>query len=282
MMIGGLTLALFLAAAPGDFDPLQAKPAGVATADPEAGQAWTTTDFGAADPKLPTLFIAGDSTAAPGDPRHRGWGAVLARYFDPAKLKVINRARGGRSFRTYFHEGLWRQITDHLKPGDFVLIEFGHNDGGRVDGEKYRGDVPGLGEDSQEVLLPDGALETVHSFGWYARRFVDDVRAKGAVPILCSTTVRNIWNNGKVERGLGPMLGWIKQVAGERKVLFVDHSNLIADRYEALGPERVAKYFPADHTHTSTAGAVLNAEALIAGLRSLPAPGLTGALKTSE
>ena len=66
------------------------------------------------------------------------------------------------------------------------------------------------------------------------------------------------------------MLGWAKQVADEEKEPFVDHSNITADVYEKLGPDEVAKFFPADHTHTSTDGAVLNAETFIAGLKALP------------
>ena len=93
---------------------------------------------------------------------------------------------------------------------------------------------------------------------------------EGATPIVSSTTVRNIWKDGKVERGMGQMLVWARQVADEEKAPFVDHSNITADIYEKIGPEEIAKFFPADHTHTSTDGAVLNAETFIAGLKALP------------
>jgi hypothetical protein len=74
-----------------------------------------------------------------------------------------------------------------------------------------------------------------------------------------------------VERGLGQMLVWAHRVADEEKAPFLDHSNITADLYEKLGQEAVGKYFPADRTHTSTDGAVTNAETLIAGLKALPA-----------
>jgi lysophospholipase L1-like esterase len=265
--------------------------------DDKAG--WAPTDFALANPKLPTLVIAGDSTASTGDPAHRGWGAPLVDYFDTTRMNVINRAVGGRSFRTFYREGLWQKIVDALKPGDFVVIEFGHNDGGPVDSGPARGDLPGTGDDTKEVTNRDGQKEIVHSFGWYARKFIRDTRAKGATPILSTTTVRNLWTNprakfkdaallekqegynpaeDRVERGMGGMLEWAGQVAAEEKTALLDHSNITADFFEKIGREQTAKYFPADHTHTSTEGAIVNAETFIAGLKLLDQPVLLSAL----
>jgi lysophospholipase L1-like esterase len=230
---------------------------------------WSSTEFDKADPKLPTLFIASDSTAATGNHVTRGWGAVLIDYFDPAKVNIVNRAVGGRSFRTYTAEGRWKEIVEHLKPGDFVIIELGHNDGGGAKNPRGRGDVPGVGDETETVERPDGTSEVVHTFGWYVRTYIREAREKGATPIVSTTTVRNIWKDGGVERGMGRMLEWALQVATEEKALFLDHANITADMYEKMGPEAVAKFFPQDHTHTSTDGAVLNAETLIAGLKTL-------------
>ena len=215
---------------------------GPVSSSPREQQPFTNGDVNKLDLKLPTLFIAGDSTAARNnDPDHRGWGAVLVDYFDTSKVNVINRAIAGRSFRTYYGEKHWQEVVDKLKPGDFVVIEFGHNDGGGANSPTGRGDVPGTGEETVDVTRRDGTTETVHTYGWYLRKFIQDARVKGATPIVSSTTVRNIWNNGKV-----------------------------ADVYEKLGSEAVAKFFPADHTHTSTDGAIINAETLIAGLKAIP------------
>jgi lysophospholipase L1-like esterase len=239
---------------------------------------WSPTDFDKADPKLPTLFIASDSTAATGNHVTRGWGAVLIDYFDPAKVNIVNRAVGGRSFRTYTAEGRWQEIVEHLKPGDFVIIELGHNDGGGAKSRTGRGDVPGVGEETETVERRNGTSEVVHTFGWYARTYVRQAREKGATPILSTTTVRNIWKDGGVERGMDHMLEWTLQVATEEKALFLDHANITADVYEEMGPEAVAKFFPQDHTHTSTDGGVLNAETLIAGLKTLKGEPLVGFL----
>ena len=81
---------------------------------------------------LPTIFLAGDSTAQVGDPLHTGWGKFFANYVDRNKANWVNAAIGGRSSRTYVTEGRWDRIVSSLKPGDFVLIQFGQNDGGPV------------------------------------------------------------------------------------------------------------------------------------------------------
>jgi rhamnogalacturonan acetylesterase len=291
-------------AEPGNFDPAApAAPPAAAPLSPRDREGhWTPTEFSAANPALPTLVIAGDSTASTGDPRHRGWGAVLGDYFDPAKLNVVNRAVGGRSFRTFYAEGSWARIVRALRPGDLVVIEFGHNDGGTPGVSRPdRGDLPGVGEETKLVPRAGGAPEVVHTFGWYARTFVRDARACGAIPILATTTPRDIWSNPKatfrdarllqqqqgydpaedrIEYGMGGMLGWLGQVAREERVPLVDHSRLSGEVFNRLGRAAASRYFPADHTHTSTEGAVVNAETLLAALRALQLPALEAGLNS--
>ena len=225
---------------------------------------------------LPSLFIVGDSTANIGGDaavnaaRQLGWGTPFAGYFDPAKVRVVNAARAGRSSRTFLAEGLWDAVLDRLKPGDFVLIQFGHNDGGDLGGAKPRGSLQGTGEDTRQVTLLDGKQETVHSFGWYLRRYIADTRAKGAMPIVLSVTPRNIWTDGKVERGLGHYREWAQQIAQEQDVDFVDVSGIVARAYQKLGQPEVSAFFPIDHTHTSPGGAAFVARQVVAGLKSMP------------
>lgn len=222
-----------------------------------------------ADPKLPTLFVVGDSTANNNANGGKGWGDPFVAFFDTTKLNVLNRARAGRSSRTFMTEGLWDGVLQDLKAGDFVLIQFGHNDGGPLDTGRARGSLPGLGEETKEVTMPDGRKEVVHTFGWYVRKFIADVKAKGATPIVLSLTVRNIWKGGRVERGSGRFRQWAEEVARAEGVGFIDVTNIIADRYEALGEEKVRPLFGPDHTHTSPAGAEFNAAAVVAGLKAL-------------
>jgi rhamnogalacturonan acetylesterase len=232
---------------------------------------------------LPTLFIAGDSTAARNNTDiQRGWGAVLVDYFDTEKINLVNYAQGGASFPSYY-TGRWPQLVAALKPGDFVVIEFGHN----------VGHLNGIGEETKAGF---GGGD-VHTFGWYIRKFAGDVRSKGATPIISTTTVRNIWTNpnakfrdstivnkgenyspadDRVERSMGQPLDngmsyWARQVCQQEKIVFIDHCEATAELYEKMGREAVARLFIQDHTHTTTAGAILNAETLVACLKASPA-----------
>jgi lysophospholipase L1-like esterase len=247
----------------------------LAAASVFAGQVRTRP---ASDANLPTLFIVSDSTASNG--ADLGWGSHLGKYFDPAKIKVVNRARGGRSSRTFQSEGLWDQVLAETKRGDFVLVQFGHNDGGAInDASRARGSLPGLGEETQEIdNLVTKKHEVVHTFGWYMRKYITDTRAKGATPIVLSLTVRNEWPNGKVERGPGRFSPWSAEIAKSQNAAFVDLTNIVADQYELMGPTRVAAFFPRDHTHTSAEGANLNAALVVSGLKALKDCPLVGLL----
>src|SRR5262245_34168441 len=107
------------------------------------------------NPNLPTLWLVGDSTVRNGSGQGGqgmwGWGDRIAKYFDTDKINVINRARGGRSSRTFVTEGLWDKVLADAKKGDFVLIQMGHNDGGQLAGDnRERGSIRGIGDESEE------------------------------------------------------------------------------------------------------------------------------------
>ena len=225
---------------------------------------------------LPTVFLAGDSTAQNGNPNAVGWGKPFAKYIDPAKANFVNAARGGRSSRTFVNEGLWDKLAASIKPGDFVFIQFGHNDGGVINEKPARGSLPGTGEEIQQITsVLTNQPETVHTFGWYMRKMVRDTKAKGGMPILISCTVRDEWTDGKdgaaptVERGPGKYQQWTKQIAAEEKVAFVDLTDLVAKRYEQMGEPAVKALFPKDSTHTGENGAAINAEFVLAGLKAI-------------
>ncbi len=230
----------------------------------------------AINPTLPTVFIAGDSTAAKGAGElQQGWGVPFAGYFDPAKVNIVNRARGGRSSRTFITEGLWDQLLNDVKPGDIVLIQFGHNDGGAInDTSRARGSLKGLGEETEEIdNLITKKHEVVHTFGWYLRKMIADTRAKGASPIVLSLTVRNIWKDGRLERGSGRYGSWSAEIAKVAGVPFIDLSNMMADKLEPMGQPAVQALYPKDHTHFNAVGADLHAQRVVAGLKGLrPSP----------
>ena len=231
------------------------------------------------DPNLPTIFIVGDSTARNG--ADLGWGDHFAHCFDPTKVNVANRAIAGRSARSYINEGSWDKVLAELKPGDYVLLQWGHNDGDNPQGPDFkgRGEGKGTGDESTEIpiMMPYKAgplvgktTETVHTYGWYYRKYIADTRAKGATPILLTVTIRNIWTVGPdgkqhIERDMG-YRDYDFQIAAAEKVPIADMATVEADYLEPLGPEKTASLFPIDHTHTSTEGADIAAGAVIESL----------------
>jgi len=223
-----------------------------------------------AEKRLPTLFVIGDSTVRNNTKGQQGWGDSLAALFDQTRNKVENRALGGRSSRTFLREGLWAKIVAQMQPGDFVLMQFGHNDGGPLNSGRARASLKGNGEETQEIIDEKTAQkEVVHTYGWYLRKYCADATAKGATPIVLSPIPRNIWKDGKVARASRDYGKWSAESAHLAGAAFVDLNELVAVRYEKLGPEKVSALFFGDHTHTSAAGARINAEAVVEGLQGL-------------
>ncbi len=228
-----------------------------------------------ANPNLPSLILVGDSTVrnGNGDGAHNqmGWGDELAPYFDTSKINIVNRAIGGRSSRTYITEGHWAETLKLIKPGDVVLIQFGHNDSGPYDDpSRARGSIPGVGDETKEIENPIlKRHETVHTFGWYLDQYVRDVRAKGATPVLCSLVPRKTWKDGKIVRQTDTYEGWTKEIADRDHVDYIDLNEITARKYDALGEAAVEPLFGDPHTHTTVAGATMNAESVVAGLKAL-------------
>ena len=228
------------------------------------------------NPALPDIILVGDSTMrnGAGDGAHNqmGWGDEIAPYFDTDKINVVNRAIGGRSSRTYITEGHWGETLKLVKPGDVVLIQFGHNDSGPLDDPaRARASLPGTGAATREIENPvQKRHETVHTFGWYLDQYVKDVRAKGATPILCSLVPRKTWKDGKIERQTASYRGWTKTIAEKEHVGYIDLNEITAQKYDALGEAAVEPLFGDPHTHTTAAGATMNAESVVAGLKALP------------
>jgi rhamnogalacturonan acetylesterase len=223
----------------------------------------------------PTLYIIGDSTVKNGDGSGKngqwGWGSFMDRYFDTTKIDIRNRAIGGRSSRTFITEGRWDSVLAYLKEGDYVLIQFGHNDGGPLDDTaRARGTIKGTGEEVKEIYNPiRKEQEVVHTYGWYLRKYVRDTKARKAIPIICSPIPRNQWNAEKVKRATEDYGKYAQEVANRERVDFIDLNKLVADQYDMLGPDKVSGFFYGDHTHTNKEGAILNAEAVIGGVKSL-------------
>lgn len=223
----------------------------------------------------PVFYIIGDSTVKNGDGTGKGqlwgWGSFMADYFDSTKLDVQNHAMGGRSSRTFITEGRWEKILSTLKTGDYVIMQFGHNDSGPLDDTaRARGTIKGIGEDSVEIYNPIRKMkEVVHTYGWYMRKYIREAKAKGAIAIVCSPIPRNDWKDGKVLRSSDSYSKWAEQVAKEEGAYFINLNEIVAAKYEQLGADAVKPFFPGDHTHTNIDGAKLNAEIVINALKEI-------------
>src|SRR5689334_14788892 len=171
----------------------------------------------------PTLYLIGDSTVNTPTKGQQGWGSPLPDFFDLKNISVVNRARGGRSSRTFYTEGLWDQVRDSLKPGDFVLMQFGHNDGGPLADGRARASLKGNGDETQDVdNKTTSKKETVHTYGWYLRKYITDAKAKGATPIVLSPIPRNIWKDGQVARAANDYGKWAAEAAKSESALFIN------------------------------------------------------------
>lgn len=210
----------------------------------------------------PKLLIIGDSTVANyEDGPLQGWGKYIGEYVN---LSVMNLARNGRSTRSYRNDGLWNALLSLASPGDFVLIEMGHNDEGDIrkpnNTRAFRNTLPGIGDETLPYKIPGARnrTETVHTFGWYLKQMIIDARERDAIPILSGLTPRSTWANSTGS----PMLkadyayrDYAQTVAEELKVDFIDHTKYSVRELQSMGQVDAKKLFPMDSTHTSPAGA---------------------------
>ena len=232
----------------------------------------------------PIVFITGDSTVKNKDSDKDGmwgWGSQAYTVFDQDKVTCVNVAKAGRSTRSYVREGRWEQVYNTLQPGDFVLLQFGHNDICPIADAKERGVIPGTADTCHVYKMEkDGRYEVVYSFGWYLRKMIDDCREKGATPILVSLTPRNEWPHGKVERRNDSYGKWYREVVQQTGDDFLEVHNISADfldrkfasKSEEKSKKAASRYFNNDHTHTSLAGARMNAQSVAKGLRDINSP----------
>jgi lysophospholipase L1-like esterase len=233
-----------------------------------------------ANPELPTLFLVGDSTVKCGTAGQRGWGEEFGKYFDPTKVNVVNVAIGGRSSRTFITEGRWGAVLSMMKPGDFVIIQFGHNDGGPInDDSRARGSIRGIGPETEAIdNLLTKKPETVRTYGAYLRQYLADARAKGVTPYLCTQVPRKMWaeEGERIGRPTDGTVVWARAVAEAEAATLLDLHEAVAVSYDAVGREAVEPFFADERTHTTVAGADHTARIVVGLLEQLPGSPWTG------
>jgi len=165
-----------------------------------------------------TVWLAGDSTMAQKQPDKRpetGWGEALQPCFDSSEVRIANRAMNGRSTRSFVAEGRWKAIVDSLQPGDYVFIQFGHND------EKVGTNNYSSPDDYRRNLV----------------QFVDEVRAKNGQPVLFTPVVRRKFDGAQLVPTHGAYPDAARAAAQERGVPLVDMERVSAALVQQLGPD---------------------------------------------
>jgi lysophospholipase L1-like esterase len=211
-----------------------------------------------------SIFLAGDSTIAIKETKaypETGWGMPFTYFWD-STVTVVNKAKNGRSTKTFISEGLWKSIVDEAKEGDYVLIQFGHNDESVEKKERY--------------ATPD-------TFKMNLTKFVMETRAKKATPILLTPVSRRKFDKeGKALETHAAYSALTKEVAAEQQVLLIDLDEKSRALYQQFGESSSKLLFlqlqPGEHpnypdgkvdnTHFSELGARLIAQIVLAELKN--------------
>ncbi len=200
-----------------------------------------------------TVHLMGDSTMAEKDlskgSPERGWGMMFQNFLDKG-VKVVNYAQNGRSTKSFIDLGLWDKVYGAIEDGDYVFIQFGHNDSKQDDSTRY--------------AAPWGAYQE------NLRKFIDGVRSKCGTPVLLTPVARRWFKEGKLDRGChGDYPAAMAAVAAEKGVTLLDITTSTLDWIESIGDEGSRPYFmnlepgkwacapdgKTDNTHTVAAGA---------------------------
>jgi len=201
---------------------------------------------------VPTVYIVGDSTSTdqPREP-YNSWGQMLTRFFKPG-IAVANHGESGESLRGFLGENRWAKILSLVQPGDFVLIQMGHND-------------------QKEEREGGGAFTTYRD---RLKRFVSDAREHGATPVLITPVNRLTFDAaGKIANSLGDYPDAVRQVAREENLALIDLNAMSKVFYEALGPQEGHLAFAGDdHTHHDDYGSYELAKCIVEAIRQAKLP----------
>ena len=235
----------------------------------------------------PVLFLVGNSTMRTGtlgngNNGQWGWGFYAHEYYDENKITVENHALGGTSPRT-FYTLLWKPVLEAVRKGDYVFLELGHNDNGPIDSIRARSSYRPDGklevrEDSISIYNKvTKQQETVYTFGGYMRRFIREVRAKGATPVLFTLTPRNDYepdNPKRIQRKLADFTPAIFAIGKETNTPVIDLNDISATKLEQYGPWKTNYHFYLDKIHSSAYGARMNAASAAEGILASDDPQL--------
>ncbi|TDL15681.1 SGNH hydrolase [Rickenella mellea] len=190
-----------------------------------------------------------------------GWGQYVSTYFN---IPVVNDAIGGTSARSYTTKGDFTKVFNQVKSGDWVIIEFGHNDGSS-NPDNGTTDCAGNGYNTTCTVVDNGQSVVIHTYNYYIQNAITTLAAKGVKTVVSSVTPDNIWPLGP---GSGNrFVGYASLAASRTGADYVDHNDYVVQAFKALGQTKVNTFFPNNqHLHTSPAGAAVVAQAFVKGL----------------
>ncbi|NLT09677.1 MAG: GDSL family lipase, partial [Ruminococcus sp.] len=229
------------------------------------------------DGNKPVIYIAGDSTAQNYSARYapqQGWGYYFADNFT-GDVTVYNKSVAGRSAKKFYDEGRYKEITDSLKAGDFVCIQFAINDAGASNADRY---APTCGN----VDNPSSG-----SYEWYMTQFIKDTLAKQATPVLMSCTLSaKSYSNGKFVASYTNYTDACRKLAAKYNVPFVDVNGAIVNYYNSIGYDRAKALHLAgavegstDLTHYCDTGAKIIAGVIASAVKNANISGLSSLVK---
>jgi lysophospholipase L1-like esterase len=199
---------------------------GTAGAGGSAGDFLVCGATATSKPKAVKIYFIGDSTASvyASDLYPRmGWGQPLGELFASACATVVDKALSGRSSKSFYDEGDWTPVQSALKSGDYVLIEFGHNDEKSDDPVRY--------------------TDPETTYKQYLTKYVQDSRAKQAVPILITSINRNDWSGTSLSDTHGQYPPAVRELAQSLRVPLIDMTALTKTYFERLGQAETTKLF---------------------------------------
>lgn len=225
-----------------------------------------TLEFNGAAPKicavevekveLPTVFLTGDSTVTD-QPKEPGasWGQMLTRFFKP-DIAVANHAESGETLKSFITELRLDKVLSQLQAGDYVFIQFGHND--------------------SKVQWPQTYVDAATTYRSYLKTYIAEAKRRGAIPVLVTSMHRRTFgNDGKIKNSHGDYPEAVRQVAKEENVALIDLHAMSARLYEALGTEKAPQAFSndgKDATHHNNYGAYELARCVVEGIRAAKLP----------
>jgi len=211
-----------------------------------------------------TIFIAGDSTAANKTPEvypESSWGEAIGQFFNE-KVRISNHAMNGRSSKSFVDEGRLQAILDQIKEGDYLFIQFAHNDEKEQDPTRY--------------------TDPRTTYKQYLRMYIDGARAKRAIPVLLTPVNRRFFENGKIINTHREYYRAMKELAEEMSVPLIEVCEKRRVLFERTGEEKTKEIFlwvkpgeypnypngKQDNTHFSTKGAVEIAKLVVDGIKN--------------